>query len=217
MLDRFTWYRQAAYRYDGDDGRVIYIDPWGLPDDAPAGDAIFITHAHADHFNQEDLDKVRTEKTTIVAPRDVATECGLMGNVVACAPGDDVEAAGVAGQAVPAYNIVEGREDKHPKANNWVGYILSLGGHTVYHAGDTDHIPELSSIKAEIAFVPIGGTFTMDADEAAGLVREILPGVAVPMHYGFIVGTPADADRFKAACDPVQVELLDPVNPFEKT
>lgn len=216
MIERFTWYRQAAYRYEGE-GRTVYIDPWGLPDDAPEADAVFITHAHFDHFNEEDLDKVRTQRTRIIAPRDVATECGLLGDVVAIAPGDDVEAAGVRGQAVPAYNIVPEREDKHPKANNWVGYVLDFGGTTVYHAGDTDHIPDLGSVKAQVAFVPIGGTFTMDADEAAGLVREIKPDVAVPMHYGFVVGTPSDADRFKEACDPIEVRLMEPVNPFERT
>lgn len=216
MLEAFTWYRQAAFRYEGE-GKQIYLDPWGLPDDAPEADAVFITHAHADHFDQSDLDKIRTDATTIVAPRDVAEECGLTGTVISVAPGDDVEAAGVTGQAVPAYNIAEDRLEMHPKANNWVGYVLNLGGRTVYHAGDTDHVPDLNSVKAELAFVPVGGTYTMDADEAAGLVREIRPTVAVPMHYGFVVGTPADAERFKAAADPIEVRIMEPTNPFERT
>lgn len=216
MLEGFTWYRQSAYRYEGD-GRKIYIDPWGIPDDAPPADVIFITHAHADHFDPDDFEKVRTDKTTIFAPRDVANDCGLTGTIVPVAPGDDVEAAGVSGQAVPAYNIAEERLEMHPKENNWVGFVLTLGGRTVYHAGDTDHVPDLNSIKAEVAFVPIGGTYTMDADEAAGLIREIRPALAVPNHYGFIVGTPADAERFRSLCDPVEVQTMEPQNPFEKT
>jgi L-ascorbate metabolism protein UlaG (beta-lactamase superfamily) len=216
MLEAFTWYRQSAYRYEGD-GLTVYIDPWGVPDDAPPGDVIFLTHAHADHFAPDDFEKVRSEKSTIVAPRDVANDCGLTGTIVPVAPGDTIDAGGIKAEAVPAYNIAEDRLDKHPKENNWVGYILSLGDASYYFAGDTDHVPELGSLKAQVAFVPIGGTYTMDADEAAGLIREIRPTLAVPCHYGFIVGTPADAERFKASCDPIEVELMEPQNPFEKT
>jgi L-ascorbate metabolism protein UlaG (beta-lactamase superfamily) len=216
MFDGLTWYRQSAYRYEAG-GRTIYIDPWGLPDDSPEADAVFITHAHQDHFNEEDLNKVRTERTRIVAPRDVAADCGLLGDIVAIGPGDDVEAAGVSGQAVPAYNIVDERLDKHPKEKDWVGYVLTLGGRTMYFAGDTDHVPDLNSVKAQVAFVPIGGTYTMDADEAAGLIREIRPEIAVPCHYGFVVGPPSVAERFREACDPIEVQVLEPTNPFELT
>jgi L-ascorbate metabolism protein UlaG (beta-lactamase superfamily) len=216
MLDGLTWYRQSSYRYE-DEGRQIYIDPWGLPQDSPPADAIFITHAHSDHFNQEDLDKVRTDRTRIVAPRDVAAECGLMGDVLAIGPGDDVEAAGVTGQAVPAYNVAEERLEMHPKSKNWVGFVLDLGGTTMYFAGDTDDLPELHILKPQVAFVPIGGTYTMDVPEAAGLILEMRPPLAVPCHYGFVVGTPEDADAFKAACHPVEVRIMEPQNPFEKT
>jgi L-ascorbate metabolism protein UlaG (beta-lactamase superfamily) len=202
MLDGFTWYRQAAYRYEGN-GKQIYIDPWGLPDGAPEADAIFITHAHQDHFSPDDLEKIRGPHTRVVAPRDVANDCGLFGDVVAVAPGDDVEAAGVTGVAVPAYNIVEERLELHPKSNGWVGFVLTLGGRTYYHAGDTDHVTELNDVRAQVAFVPIGGTYTMDVDEA------------VPMHYGYMVGTPADAERFRTLCDPIEVATMQPQNPFE--
>jgi L-ascorbate metabolism protein UlaG (beta-lactamase superfamily) len=116
---------------------------------------------------------------------------------------------------VPAYNIAEERLQNHPKANRWVGYVLNLGGTTYYHAGDTDHVPELDEVKTDVAFLPIGGTYTMEAPEAAGLAKVIGPQIAVPMHYGFVVGTPSEAERFAREADPIRVQILTPTNPFE--
>lgn len=214
MLERFTWIKNASFRWDGD-GATVYIDPWGVSEDAPEADAIFITHGHYDHFSPEDIDRVRGPKTQIVAPRDTAAE--LSGDVQAVVAGDTVEAAGIKAEAVPAYNIAEDRLDKHPEANGWVGYILQLGDTSYYHAGDTDHLTDLETVAAQVAFVPVGGTFTMDATEAAGLVRAMSPRLAVPMHYGFVAGTPDDGPRFKQEADPIQVEVLSPEVPFELT
>jgi L-ascorbate metabolism protein UlaG (beta-lactamase superfamily) len=214
MLDRFTWYRQSAYLWRGDDLNV-YIDPWGVTGDPPA-DVVFITHAHGDHFDADSLAKVvREGSTKLVAPHDIAAE--LSGDVTPVAPGDSGEVAGIKFQAVPAYNVVEERLEMHPRSNNWVGFILDLGEFSYYHAGDTDHVPELDSVKADVAFIPIGGTYTMDVPEAAELVKAQSPKLAVPMHYGFVVGTPADAERFKQEASPVEVRTLEPTNPFEKT
>jgi L-ascorbate metabolism protein UlaG (beta-lactamase superfamily) len=213
MLERFTWYQQSAYLWRGD-GTEVYIDPWGLSGDAPDAHVIFITHAHEDHFSKEDIDKVSADATQIVAPRDVANE--LSGNVTPVGPGDSGEAGGVKYQAVPAYSVVEERLQTHPKENNWVGYILTLGDTSYYHAGDTDHAPELSDVRADVAFLPVGGTYTMDVPEAAGLAKAISPQLAVPMHYGFFegAGTKEDGERFRQAAS-VKVELLTPVNPFQ--
>lgn len=213
MLERFTWFKQAAFRWEGD-GLTVYIDPWGIRDDDPPADVVFITHAHFDHFSQEDLERVRKEGTRFLAPHDVARE--LSGEVTPVAPGESLEVGGIRVQVVPAYNVVEERLEFHPKANRWVGYVLELGGATYYHAGDTDHAPELSEVRADVAFLPIGGTYTMDPVEAGGLARAISPQLAVPMHYGFVVGSPSDADRFREAADPVKVEALTPVHPFER-
>ena len=211
MLQRFTWLKNSAYRWEGD-GLTIYIDPWGVGDDAPEADVIFITHGHYDHYSPEDIERVRNPTTRIVAPRETAAE--LSGNVQAVAPGDAVEVGGIKAQAVPAYNVAEDRLDKHPKSNGWVGYILQLGDTSYYHAGDTDHVPELESVPAQVAFLPVGGTFTMDASEAAGLARTMSPELAVPMHYGFVAGTPADGERFKEEAAPISVEVLTPRVPF---
>jgi L-ascorbate metabolism protein UlaG (beta-lactamase superfamily) len=215
MLERFSWYRQSAFGWSGD-GRTIYIDPWDVPGDPAPGDVIFLTHAHDDHFSKDDVEKLRKDGTTIVAPRDVAAE--LSGDVRIVSPGDSGEAGGVRFQAVPAYNIVEGRTDNHPKANGWVGYLLELGGRTYYHAGDTDHLPELESLDPQVAFLPIGGAgFTMDAREAGALAKAMGPDLAVPMHYGgFFPGTApsSEGEVFRREADPVPVEIMIPEAPF---
>ena len=212
MLEGFTWFKQSAYRYQAD-GLVLYIDPWEA--EGPAADVILITHAHADHYQPDEIERLRKDSTQLVAPHDIARE--LHGEVTPVAPGDSIEVAGVRVQAVPAYNIVEERLQAHPKANHWVGYVLTLGDQTYYHAGDTDHLPELDSVRANVSFLPIGGTYTMEADEAGGLARAISPDLAVPMHYGFVVGSPGDADRFAEAAKPVTVRAMEPLRPFERS
>lgn len=209
-LSGFRWYRQASIRWEVG-GLVVHVDPWGVTDDEPA-DLVLVTHAHFDHCSPDDLARVRGPRTRTVAPHDVAS--GLDGDITVVRPGDDIEVAGVRIRTVPAYNVVRGRERHHPRANGWVGYVLEAGGTSWLHAGDTDAVPELDEVRVDAAFLPIGGTYTMDADEAGGLVHRMRPGVAVPMHYGFVVGDPSDAGRFREAAAPIPVEVLEPVHPF---
>ena len=213
MLERFTWFRQSAMRFAGD-GLTVYIDPWGTVSQDPPADVIFITHAHTDHFQPQEIERLSRSTTKLVAPHDVARE--LSGEVSAVAPGDAIEVSGIRVEAVPAYNVHPDRLEKHPKANRWVGYIIELEGKAYYHAGDTDHAPELDDVRTDVAFLPIGGTYTMDPREAAGLARSISPQIAVPMHYGFVVGSPKDAETFRREAEPVTVEVMRPVNPFER-
>lgn len=213
MLERITWFRQSALRWAAE-GLTVYVDPWGTPADAAPANLILITHAHFDHYQPDEIARLSTASTRLVAPHDVAAE--LSGNVTPVAPGESHEVAGVRFTTVPAYNTREEALDFHPRANGWVGYVLELGGHAYYHAGDTDHAPELDAIETDVAFVPIGGHYTMDAAAAAGLVKQIAPKVAVPIHYGFVVGSPSDGERFRNAAAPVEVELLDPADPFEQ-
>jgi L-ascorbate metabolism protein UlaG (beta-lactamase superfamily) len=212
MLERFTWFRQAAFRWS-DGMRTIYLDPWGTPPDAAPADVILITHAHFDHFQPDEIARLSRSGTKVVAPHDVARELG--GDVTAVAPGETHEVGGLRLSTVPAYNTREEALGFHPKANRWVGYVLELDGRAYYHAGDTDHAPELDEVRSDVALVPVGGYYTMDVVEAGGLVKAIGPQLAVPMHYGFVVGSPSDGERFRAAAAPVPVEILEPTNPFE--
>ncbi|MGH2683819.1 MAG: MBL fold metallo-hydrolase [Actinomycetota bacterium] len=215
MLERLTWIKQSTYRWAGD-GLTVYVDSWGAGRDAQPADVVFITHAHYDHFDPDDIATIRTKDTVFMAPRDVARE--LTGEVTAIAPGDSIDVKGIKGQAVPAYNIAEHRVDNHPQANGWVGYVLELGGSTYYFSGDTDALPELEDVRTDVAFVCVGGDpFVMEPGEAAGLVKAMEPQLAVPNHYGWAVGTPANAEEFQRQAEPVKVEILSPVVPFDKT
>ena len=211
MLERFTWFRQSALRW-ADDDLAIYIDPWGLDEGSRPADALFITHAHIDHLLPDDIARVQTPATKVFAPSDVAA--GLTGDVTVVAPGEYLEVLGVHVQTVPAYNTAEERLGFHPKSNRWVGYILSLEGRDYYHAGDTDHLPELESIASDVSFVPIGGYYTMDSTEAGGFIKAQQPKLAVPIHFGFVegVGDREDAARFAAASAPVPVEVMSSTN-----
>jgi L-ascorbate metabolism protein UlaG (beta-lactamase superfamily) len=216
MHEKFTWYKQSAYKWKGD-GLTIYIDPWGLRkgQDEPA-DVIFITHAHSDHYEPEDIEKIRKSSTQFVAPRDVAEK--LKGNVKAVKPGESLDVAGIKFETVPAYNTAPQRLQAHPKSNNWVGYIITLDENRYWFSGDTDPNPDIEKVKTDVALVCIGGDpYVMNASEAAGLVKKIRPQVAIPNHYGYVVGVPSDADKFAKEAAPVKVHILKPVNAFEKS
>lgn len=213
MLERITWFRQSALRWR-DDELTVYIDPWGTGDDTAPADLILITHAHDDYFQPEEIERLRGDNTKIVAPQDVANM--LTGDVTPVRPDETHEVAGVSFTTVPAYNTREEALEFHPRSNGWVGYVLDLGGSTYYHAGDTDHAPELDAIRTDVAFLPVGGHFTMDVPQAAGLAKTMGPALAVPMHYGFVVGSSTDGARFHDEAKPVPVELLTPVDVFER-
>ncbi|HEX9712001.1 MAG TPA: MBL fold metallo-hydrolase [Actinomycetota bacterium] len=212
MLEQLTWYRQSSYLWRGE--VTVYVDPWGVPDGEPGADFVFITHAHADHFSPDDIKKVSSEGTIFVAPHDIAEQ--LAGDVRAVRPGEQLEVAGVGVEAIPAYNVQPGRLDKHPRDNDWVGYVLTLDGTRYLFAGDTDHTPELTGVRTDVAVVPVGGTFTMDAAEAATAVKEMGPRLAVPYHYGFVVGSESDGHRFVEAIAPIEGRIMTPVYPFAR-
>jgi len=215
MLEKFTWYKQSAYKWKGE-GITVYIDPWGLRDNEEPADVVFITHAHADHFEPADIAKVRKSTTEFVAPRDVADN--LEGKVKAIKPGESFEVAGIRFETVPAYSTVEHRLQTHPKSNNWVGYILTLDGNRYWFSGDGDPNPDIAKIKTDVALICVGGDpYVMGPAEAAGVVKKIRPQLAVPNHYGFVVGVASDGETFAKEAAPVKVQIMKPVNAFERT
>jgi len=213
MLDAFTWYKQSAIKWRGKN-LTVHIDPWGVPEAEEKADLILITHAHFDHFQVEEIDRLTKKGTVIVAPHDIASQ--LSGDVRGIKPAESIEAAGLQVHAVPAYNARPERLEMHPRDNDWVGYVLELADAMTYLAGDTDHIPEMADIKTDIAFVPVGGTYTMDAVEAAGAIKEIRPKIAVPYHFGFVVGPRSTGADFVEAIAPIEGRVLTPVHPFEQ-
>ncbi len=177
--------------------KVIYIDPYKIDKDYKDADIIFITHSHYDHYSEEDIDKVKKENTVIVAPEELLTKLLRKGfrqdNIITVDPGDCDMLLGIKFETVPAYNI---NKPFHSKENGWVGYIIEIKGIRYYIAEDTDITEENKNVKCDIAFVPVGGTYTMDFKEAAQWVNTIKPKIAVPIHYGSVVGTKQDVIDF---------------------
>ena len=191
--ENIFWYGHDAFRID-DNGKQIYIDPWKMPVDALKADYIFITHSHYDHYSVKDIRSLSDNSTKIIGPQDVASREGR--SAIALSPNQKKDLDQLNIVAVPAYNI---NKQFHPKANNWIGFIITLSdGVSIYHAGDTDFIPEMRSLKVDIALLPVSGTFVMTAEEAIEAANSFNPHIAIPMHFGDIVGDQSDAERFKA-------------------
>lgn len=193
-----------------DKGEIIYFDPFKINKKYNDADLIFITHEHYDHYSEEDIDKVIKEDTIIVVPEGLLKDLLEKGikkeNIITVKPGDKKEAKCIKFETIPAYNI---NKEFHPKENGWVGYIIEIDGTSYYIAGDTDITKENKKVKCDVAFVPVGGTYTMDFKEAAELINEIKPKIAIPIHYGSIVGTKEDAINFsKLVNNEIKTEIL---------
>lgn len=174
-------------------GKTIYVDPFKIEKEANDADIILVTHYHYDHFSTEDIEKISNKDTIIVVPKTVKT-LSKMKNTVLVEPNNVYEVKGIRIETIPAYNI---KKQFHPKDNQWVGYIIEIENIRYYVAGDTDVIPENKQVKCDVAFIPVGGTYTMNYEEAAELVNVIKPKMAVPTHYGDIVGEKNDGEKFK--------------------
>jgi L-ascorbate metabolism protein UlaG (beta-lactamase superfamily) len=209
----FQWTGHDGFRItDQQSGQKIYVDPFQLTDKHKGrkdADIILVTHDHFDHLSIDDLKAIVNTETEIVA----ANECleklqGLpAGRVITLNPGEKANPKGVAVEAVRAYNT---NKRFHPKEDNKIGFIIAIGGHRIYHSGDTDIIPEMKELHPDIALLPVSGTYVMTADEAAKATDEsIKPSkFAIPMHYGSIVGTEEDAEKFKARVKTCEVKIL---------
>jgi L-ascorbate metabolism protein UlaG (beta-lactamase superfamily) len=194
---------------------TVCIDPFKVQHSEPA-DVVLITHEHQDHLSLPDIKRFMKEGTHIVCPQGCAPALKEFRNLVVMAPGQDIHVGELKVHGVPAYNTNKYRDPDtktvfHPKADGKLGYLLTLDGVTIYHAGDTDMIPEMEGLAPDVALLPVSGTYVMTAEEAAQAAHAIKPKLAIPMHYGAIVGSPDDAKRFTEALkgSGIPVKVLD--------
>ncbi len=210
MVSNIHWLGHSSFRIEGN-GLVIYVDPWKL-EDGPKADLILITHDHRDHCSPVDVAQVQKEDSAIVTVAAAAAK--LSGQIEVVKPGDELIVKGVPMSTVPAYNINKFRSPGvpfHPQEAGYVGFVFSLEGRRIYHAGDTDFIPEMESLDVDIVLLPVSGTYVMTADEAAEAVAAIKPQIAIPMHISRGIGSLTDAEYFKEKAS-IPVEIL----PIEK-
>ena len=193
FAENIHWLGHAGFRIDGD--KVIYFDPYQI-ESGPQADLIFISHDHFDHCSPEDVAKIQGPETIIITEKDSAGK--LTGDVRVIKPGETLVLDGVKILGVPSYNT---DKDFHPRRNGWLGFLVEMSGISIYHSGDTDFIPEMKELNVDIALLPVSGTYVMTADQAVKAALAIGPGLAIPMHYGTIVGGNQDAVTFKSALD----------------
>jgi L-ascorbate metabolism protein UlaG (beta-lactamase superfamily) len=205
-----TWLKHDAFLLKGD-GIVVAIDPYELRSVPEKADLVLVTHDHFDHCDPNSVRLVAKSDAVVVAPQNAASKLGK--NVRVVKAGDVLTEKGVTIKVVPAYNVRPERQRFHPKNYGGVGYFITLAGKTIYHPGDTDLIPEMDNLgQVDIALLPVSGTYVMDAQEAAEAVKRIKPTHVIPMHYGSIVGSKADAEKFaQLVAGQTTVHILEPV------
>ena len=197
MVNNIHWLGQSTVKISVP-GKTIYIDPFQIKKTDQAN-IILITHSHSDHLSPEDIAKVSSEQTIIIAPRDCLEQIKNIAKdkTVISEPGLKKQLGNILIEAVPAYNVV--KTNFHPRANNWVGYVMTLDGIKIYHAGDTERIPEMKGFECDIALLPLGQTYTMNSvKEAAEAAIDVKSKVAIPIHYGLYEGQNQDAREFKS-------------------
>ncbi|MBW2283018.1 MAG: MBL fold metallo-hydrolase [Deltaproteobacteria bacterium] len=191
FASKFKWLGHDGFLVETE--KTIYFDPYEIFG-GPTADLVLISHDHFDHCSPEDVARVQGPDTVIVT--ESASAAKLSGDVRVVKPGDSLDFGGITLEAVPSYNT---DKDFHPRANDWLGFIVEAEGVRVYHAGDSDFIPEMNDLKVDIALLPVSGTYVMTAEQAVEAALAIRPKLAIPMHYGAIVGSEQDAVRFKEA------------------
>lgn len=190
--------------------QVIYFDPYEITEESHDADFIFITHDHFDHFSPSDLQKILNKDTILVFPekmnQKVLKQKELaVDHCIRMRQGETRQIGGLEVEAIAAYNI---HKPFHTRKSGWLGYLIIVDGVRIFMAGDTDHTPENEQVITDIALVPIGGMFTMNARQAADYINTIHPQVAIPIHYGKIAGKQSDEDAFVAAVeDTIQVSI----------
>ena len=187
-------------------GKSVTIDPVGSKFKGPT-DVVLVTHNHSDHFSGAVIRRIYQEETWLLGPKSVTAtfETAHHANLKVAIPGETFVLGDLKITPVPAYNF---KDDKgvtrpHSKDYGWVGYVLEGDGMSVYVTGDTQRIPEMKSIHADIIFLPLGQTYTMPSvEDAVAAAQDVGARVAVPIHWGLYEGTQADFDRFKSLAEP---------------
>ncbi|HYM65026.1 MAG TPA: MBL fold metallo-hydrolase [Candidatus Sulfotelmatobacter sp.] len=218
-MEYINWLGNSGFSFHDNMGNNIYfIDPLEINQKIKdKADLIFITHAHSDHFSPKDIDKILKTESVIVAPPDILEKIDKKNVKISVEPNKEYEAKGFKFWTFPAYNTHPNRLKFHPKVNNWVGYFFNINGKKIYHAGDTDFIPEMEVLakwKIDIAMLPIGGTYTMDALEAAKAANAIGAKITIPMHYKMQAREKADQflEEFKKMVINSKVLILEELN-----
>ena len=199
IAKKIVWLGHDSFRIDA--SKTIYLDPYRILS-GPKADLILITHEHFDHCSPDDVAKIQHPGTVIVTEKDSAKR--LTGHLRVIKPGESLVVDEVKIEAVPSYNM---DKEFHPRKRGWLGFIMEIEGVRVFHAGDTDFIPEMSEFNVDIALLPVSGTYVMTADQAVKAALAINPKLAIPMHYGAIVGSDQDAINFKKALEG-KIEVL---------
>ncbi|MFW9866590.1 MAG: MBL fold metallo-hydrolase [Candidatus Thorarchaeota archaeon] len=178
---QIEWLGHASFRVKTGSGRVIYLDPYQIKDGEEKADIIISSHSHFDHFHSESIQKLMKEDTIVLGPESIASNLKEF-NGQPIKLGDSFDYKDLSIELIPSYNI---KKPNHPKSNRWAGIIVRSGGKSVYHAGDTERIPEMKDLADKnitVALLPCGGTYTMDFDESTDCAVDIKPEIAVPMH-----------------------------------
>lgn len=208
---QIRWYGHDTFTLTHNDQTVCF-DPYKLNKEISA-DIVLISHNHFDHLSNDDLNKVTSEKTVIVAAKECLEKIKAKNKeIIGLDPNQEKTVEGIKIRTIPAYNIDKINPDTkkpfHPKEDNKVGFIVTINNTSFYHTGDSDNISDMNELKPDVLFVPVSGTYVMTANEAASATQKIQPKLAIPMHYGTIVGSEDDAKTFKKLVTSCQVEIL---------
>ncbi len=190
LIKNIRWVNNACVKISG--AKTLYFDPYRI-EEKDTADIILITHDHSDHFSMADINKVKGNNTVIVAPSCVTKSIDK--NKRAVKAGDVIKVKGIKIQVVPSYNL---NIDNHAKYKGYVGFIITMDGVSYYHPGDSDVIPEMKKVKADVAFLSVCGTYMMNVEDAVKAADIIKPKVVIPFHWGSVFGTKADAEKFKS-------------------
>lgn len=208
---KIKWYGHDAFTLEKE--ITICIDPYKLSKTIQA-DLVLISHNHFDHLSLEDLKKISSKNTIIIAANECISQILNISSKekIGIAPGEEKTINNVKVKAIPAYNIDKINPDTkkpfHPKEDKKIGFIITMQGTSIYHTGDSDLIPEMTDLKPDVLLIPVSGTYVMTAKEAANAVEKIKPKIAIPMHYGTIVGSENDAKEFKDMIKSCKVQIL---------